>query len=149
MALASRNGLLHVVSPQKSLSVQEHRLYLLIQIIQANLANFPVKSTMTELSCPFANKNRDFSKFLSMGKSHSVAFFRCPIYTRPPHLQLRLQHESKLFSLLVNMGHMKADGAKRKQHWTRRRLRWDHMRDTIRQIHKGTACVRILKDLNT
>lgn len=46
MALASRNGLLRVVSPQKSLREREHGLYLLIQTIAGSLANSPVAKQM-------------------------------------------------------------------------------------------------------
>lgn len=49
--MASRNGLLHIVSPQKSPSVQEHGLHLVIQMIQGNLSNFPVAQYMWTPQC--------------------------------------------------------------------------------------------------
>lgn len=69
--MASRDGLLHIVSPQKSPSVQEGGLNLVIQIIQGNLSEF---------SC-LTNLNKDSSKVLRAEKQHSVALFCCPIYT--------------------------------------------------------------------
>lgn len=49
--MASRNGLLHIVSPQKSPSVQENGLHLAIQIIQGSLSNFPVAQYMWTPEC--------------------------------------------------------------------------------------------------
>ncbi len=117
MVWTSRNALLHVVSSQKSLPEQEHGLYLLIQIITGNLTKQPscqiyVTSRISELSCPSANKNKDFSKVLSMGKSYIVAFLIAP--SSPlHHTTAEAAIWEQTVSLLV-VGHKR-----------RRRRRWD------------------------
>lgn len=138
MAWTSRNALLHVVSPEKSLPEQEHGLYLLIQIIAGNLTKRPccqiyVTSRISELSCPFANKNKDFSKVLSMGKSYIVAFLAAP--STPHHhttAEAAVWEQTVSLLVTVNMGHVKSDGGIKQQKVT---LDMKMTRDEIWVLH--------------
>lgn len=74
MKMDSRYGLLCVVALQKSLSAKRTRAISSYPNNPAKFVKPPgcqihVKSTISGLSCPPANKNNNFSKFLSMGKS--------------------------------------------------------------------------------
>lgn len=127
MAVTSRNGLFHVVSPQKSLPEQEHRLYL-IQIITRGLTNSPVTKHMwrpwhLSSHVPLPTKIK-----ISQGplKSYSVAFL---ISTSTPHnhstAEAVVWEQTASLLLMGNMDHMKSDRSNKKRTW--RWLRWDAM----------------------
>lgn len=75
MKLDSRYGLLGVVALRKSLSAKRTPARSSypnnpVKFVKPPGCQIHVKSAISGLSCPSANKNNNFSKFLSMGKSH-------------------------------------------------------------------------------